>query len=71
MKAETDSVNILQQANQSIQRLITYPPASNQLRGELQGIITQLRSVQSATPYLEAQTLLREAENKLSQSKSK
>lgn len=72
MKAETDSVNILLQANQSIQRLITYPPASNQLRGELQAIITQLRSVQSGTTaYLEAQTLLREAENKLSQSKSK
>ncbi|MBR8833576.1 MAG: hypothetical protein DSM106950_05920 [Stigonema ocellatum SAG 48.90 = DSM 106950] len=65
--AESTSQEILKQANQQIQRLIAYPPSNpQQLKGEIQGIINQLKTVQpGTTAYTEAQQLLLSAQNKL------
>ncbi|MBO3461182.1 hypothetical protein G7B40_017185 [Aetokthonos hydrillicola Thurmond2011] len=66
-KAESTSQEILKQANQQIQRLITRPPSNpQQLKGEIQGIINQLEGVKSGTTaYTEAQQLLAFARKKI------
>ncbi|MDF5723933.1 MAG: hypothetical protein PUP91_26415 [Rhizonema sp. PD37] len=66
-QAESESQEILKQANRQIQNLIASPPSkSNQLKGEIQGIINQLRTVKpGTTAYAEAQQLLLSAQKKL------
>ena len=66
-KAESESQEILKQANQQIQRLIAYPPSNpQQLKGEIQGIINQLNTVKpGTTTYAEAKQLLLSAQNRL------
>lgn len=68
--AEVDSQAALKQANEEIQQLIAYSPSDRQLlKARLQGVINQLRTVQSGTTsYVEAQQLLLLAQNKLNQS---
>ncbi|WP_071189321.1 hypothetical protein [Trichormus sp. NMC-1] len=66
---ESDSQQILNQANKEIQRLIASTPAdNNEIKAEIHGIITQLNSVKSGTTaYPEARRLLTLANNKLKQ----
>ena len=66
-QAESESQEILKQANRQIQNLIASPPSQpNQLKGEIQGIINQLRTVKpGTTAYAEAQQLLLSAEKRL------
>jgi hypothetical protein len=68
-EAETESQEILQQANEEIRRLIAYSPSdTSQLRAEIQGTINKLKTVKAGTTaYAEAQQLLRSANNKLTQ----
>ncbi|WP_414564328.1 MULTISPECIES: hypothetical protein [unclassified Anabaena] len=69
LQAEIESKTSLQQANEQIQSLITAPPSdSQQLKGQIQGIINQLKTIKSGTTaYAEAQTLLLSAQNRLKQ----
>ncbi|NES83044.1 MAG: hypothetical protein F6K10_17460 [Moorea sp. SIO2B7] len=73
-QAEANSVRALEQAEGKIQRLLASTPTNansvnrNLTMSQLQGIINQLRKVQTGTTaYTEAQTLLKSAENKLKQ----
>ncbi|MUG94217.1 hypothetical protein F7734_18220 [Scytonema sp. UIC 10036] len=68
-ETESESKEILKQANEQIQSLIASPPsAPNQLKAEIQGVINQLKTVKpGTTAYGEAQNLLRSANNKLKQ----
>lgn len=68
-QVESDSQTILTQANEQIQRLIASPPAdNNQLKAEIQGIITQINNVKpGTTAYPEAQQLLISAQKRLKQ----
>ncbi|WP_422602682.1 hypothetical protein [Anabaena lutea] len=70
---ESDSQEILNQANKEIQRLIASTPADkNEIKAEIHGIITQLNSVKSGTTaYPEAKRLLTLANNKLKQLQAK
>ncbi|MBD2629042.1 hypothetical protein [Trichormus variabilis] len=70
---ESDSQEILNQANKEIQRLIASTPAdNNEIKAEIHGIITQLNSVKSGTTaYPEAKRLLTLANNKLKQLQAK
>ncbi|WP_016952347.1 hypothetical protein [Anabaena sp. PCC 7108] len=72
-QTENDAQEILNQANKEIQRLIASTPANNnEIKAEIQGIITQLNSVKSGTTaYPEAQRLLTLANNKLKQLQAK
>ncbi len=66
-QAESESQEILKQANRQIQNLIAFPPSqSNQLKGAIQGIINQIRTIKpGTTAYAEAQQLLLSAQKKL------
>ncbi len=66
-QAEVESKRALQQANRQIQQLIASPPSDpNRLKGQLQGIINLLRTVQSGTTaYTESQQLLVSAQKRL------
>lgn len=68
-KAESESQEILRQANERIQSLIASPTSNrNHLKAEIQGIINQLKTVKpGTTAYAEAQQLLLSANNKLKQ----
>ncbi|MEC4819746.1 MAG: hypothetical protein SAK29_41730 [Scytonema sp. PMC 1069.18] len=72
-EAETESQEILQQANEEIRRLIAYSSSdTSQLRADIQGTMNKLRSVKAGTTaYAEAQELLRSANNKLAQLQAK
>jgi tetratricopeptide (TPR) repeat protein len=68
---ESDAVDILKEANKEIQRLIASPPTDkNQIRAEIQGVITQLNNVKSGTTaYTESQRLLTLANKRIQQLK--
>ncbi|RUR73164.1 hypothetical protein ACF3DV_05210 [Chlorogloeopsis fritschii PCC 9212] len=59
-QAESESKQALNEANRRIQRLVAYPPTDrNQFKGELMGIIKELKTVKPGTSaYAEAQQLL-------------
>ncbi|MFQ4141338.1 hypothetical protein [Chlorogloeopsis sp. ULAP02] len=68
-QAETESTQALNKANEQIQRLVAYPPTDrNQFKGELMGIINELKTVKPGTSaYAEAQQLLISAQQRLQQ----
>jgi hypothetical protein len=70
-ETEQNAVERLRQSQDAIQSLVATDPNytdRNQVRGQLQGIMTQLESVPSqTTTYPEAQRLLQLAEQKLAQ----
>jgi predicted GNAT family N-acyltransferase len=65
--AEQEAQEILKAANRQIQNLIASPPSDrNQFKGEMQGIINQLRTIKpGTTAYKEAQQLLAYSYKKL------
>jgi hypothetical protein len=69
LQAEIDSQSSLKQANEQIQRLIAAPPSEQQqFQAQIQGIISQLNTVQSGTTaYAEAQILISQAKKRLQQ----
>jgi hypothetical protein len=68
-QAESESTQAFNEANRRIQRLVAYPPTDrNQFKGELMGIINELKTVKPGTSaYAEAQQLLRSAQQRLQQ----
>ncbi|MDD1428101.1 hypothetical protein MEO94_27350 [Dolichospermum sp. ST_sed9] len=68
---ESDAVDILKEANKEIQRLIASPPTDkNQIRAEIQGVITQLNDIKPGTTvYTESQRLLTLANKRIQQLK--
>jgi len=68
---ESDAVDILKEANKEIQRLIASPPTDkNQIRSEIQGVMTQLNNIKpGTTAYTESQRLLTLANKKIQQLK--
>lgn len=66
-EAESESQQILKQANEQIRSLIASPHSEpNQLKAEIQGIINQLKTVKpGTTAFAEAQQLLLSAQKKL------
>ncbi|GAA6620894.1 hypothetical protein [Scytonema sp. NUACC26] len=72
-ETESESKEILKQANEQIQSLIASPPsAPNQLKAEIQGVINQLKTVKPGTTgYADAQQLIASANNKLKQIQAK
>ncbi|MGM3307694.1 hypothetical protein ACSQ6I_17275 [Anabaena sp. WFMT] len=68
---ENTSQEILNQANSEIQRLIASPPTDkNEMKAEIQGIITRLNTIKTGTTsYTEAQRLLTLANQKIQQIK--
>ncbi|MGJ5672783.1 MAG: hypothetical protein ACR9NN_04070 [Nostochopsis sp.] len=65
-KAENEAQEVIKQINQQIQSLIANPPAKSQdLKNNLQEIITQLKTIKpGTTAYAEAQQLLISANNR-------
>ncbi|MTJ10178.1 hypothetical protein [Anabaena sp. UHCC 0204] len=68
---ESDAVEILNEANKEIQRLIASPPTDkNQIRAEIQGVMTQLNTIKpGTTAYAESQRLLTLANQRIQQLK--
>ncbi|WP_254449451.1 hypothetical protein [Anabaena sp. UHCC 0253] len=68
---ESDAVEILTEANKEIQRLIASPPTDkNQIRAEIQGVMTQLNTIKpGTTAYAESQRLLTLANQRIQQLK--
>ncbi|AFZ58737.1 hypothetical protein H6G54_20715 [Anabaena cylindrica FACHB-243] len=69
LQSESESKEILNQANSEIQRLIASPPTDkNVMKAEIQGIITRLNTIKTGTTsYTESQRLLTLANKKLQQ----
>ncbi|MEA5553811.1 hypothetical protein VB713_23005 [Anabaena cylindrica UHCC 0172] len=68
---ENNSQEILNQTNSEIQKLIASPPTDkNEMKSEIQGIITRLNTIKpGTTTYTEAQRLLTLANKKIQQIK--
>jgi len=68
---ESDAVEILKEANHKIEELIASPPSDkNQMRAEIQGVMTQLNTIKpGTTAYTESQRLLTLANKRIQQLK--